>query len=161
MTLDEAKKVKVGQFFSLYEVIHSATAEAHGLIEAQLSITEEQIQNAKWLCSEILDKVRNQFGRVNISSWYRSAKLNAEVKGNIHSQHCNAEAADIQLQNLEEVFRYIKNRLWFDQVILERKGSDDKGWVYWIHVSKKRNSHNRMEAFYMTNGKVSPKFDIK
>lgn len=161
MTIDEAKKIKVGQFFSLYEVVHSDTAEANALIEAQLAITEEQLENAKWLCSEVLDKVRNQFGRVDISSFYRSKELNNLVKGNINSQHCKGEAADIQLPNLELVFRYIKNHLWFDQVILERKGSDGKGWIYWIHVSKKRNSHNRGEAFYMTNNKTSPKFEIK
>lgn len=161
LTKEQAKTINVGQFFSLYEVVHSDTAEANGLVDAQLAITDEQIENAKWLSSEVLDKVRNQFGRVDISSWFRSAELNSKTKGAKNSAHLTGEAADIQMPNLELVFRYIKNHLWFDQVILERKGSEEHGWIYWIHVSKKRNSHNRGEAFYMTNGKVSPKFEVK
>lgn len=161
MTTDEAKETKIGQFFTLHEFIDSDTAQRKGLMKNQLAIPQDAINNAKWLCSEILDKVRNQFGAVHISSGYRSAELNEAIGGSTTSQHCKGEAADIQLPNLELVFRYIKNHLWVDQVILERKGSYEKGWIYWIHVSKKRNSHNRGEAFYMTNGKVSPKFEIK
>ena len=161
MTIDEAKKVKVGQFFTLHEFIDSDTAQRKGLMKNQLAIPQDAINNAKWLCSEILDKVRNQFGPVHISSGYRSKQLNEAIGGSNTSQHCKGEAADIQLPNLELVFRYIKNHLWYDQVILERKGSDENGYVYWIHVSKKRNSHNRGEAFYMTNGKVSQKFEVK
>ena len=160
MTLDEAKSIKVGKFFSLYEVVHSDTAEANGLVDAQLAITDEQIENAKWLSSEVLDKVRNQFGRVDISSWFRSAELNSKTKGAKNSAHLTGEAADIQMPNLELVSRYSKNHLWFDQVILERKGSDENGYVYWIHVSKKRIGHNKGEAFYMTNNKKSPKFEV-
>ena len=161
MTLDEAKETKMGQFFTLHEFIDSDTAQRKGLMKNQLAISQDAVDNAKWLCSEILDKVRNQFGPVHISSGYRSAALNEAIGGSNTSQHCKGEAADIQLPNLELVFRYIKNHLWYDQVILERKGSDEHGWIYWIHVSKKRNSHNRGEAFYMTNGKVSHKFEVK
>lgn len=161
MTLDEAKETKLGQFFTLHEFIDSDTAQRKGLMKNQLAISQDVIDNAKWLCSEILDKVRNQFGTVHVSSGYRSAALNEAIGGSNTSQHCKGEAADIQVGNLELVFRYIKNHLWFDQCILERKGSNERGWIYWIHVSKKRKGHNRGEAFYMTNNKKSPKFEVK
>ena len=161
MTIDEAKETKLGQFFTLHEFIYSDTAQRKGLMKNQLAISKDAIDNAKWLCSEILDKVRNQFGAVHISSGYRSSALNEAIGGSTTSQHCKGEAADIQLPNLELVFRYIKNHLWCDQVIFERKGSEGSGYVYWIHVSKKRIGHNRGEAFYMTNNKKSPKFEVK
>ena len=161
MTLDEAKETKIGQFFTLHEFIDSDTAQRKGLMKNQLAISKDAIDNAKLLCSEILDKVRNQFGPVHISSGYRSAELNEAIGGSTTSQHCKGEAADIQLPNLELVFRYIKNHLWCDQVIFERKGTEGNGYVYWIHVSKKRIGHNRGDAFYMTNNKKSPKFEVK
>ncbi len=161
MTIDEAKETKLGQFFTLHEFLDSDTAQRKGLIKNQLAISNDAIYNAKLLCSEILDKVRNQFGPVHISSGYRSLTLNKAIGGSTTSQHCKGEAADIQLPNLELVFRYIKNHLWFDQCIFERKGSDERGWIYWIHVSKKRIGHNRGEALYMTNNKVSPKFEAR
>ena len=161
MTLDEAKSIKVGQFFTLFEFVDSDTAQRKCLMKNQLAMSQDAIDNAKWLCSEILDKVRNQFGPVHISSGYRSLTLNKAIGGSTTSQHCKGEAADIQLPNLELVFRYIKNHLWFDQCIFERKGSEETGYVYWIHVSKKRIGHNRGEAFYMTNNKKSPKFEVR
>ena len=161
MTLDEAKAIEVGNHFTLYEFLQSETAEANGLMDDQLAIPDEFIDNIKYLCAEILDRLRNQQGRVDISSGWRSKELNAEIGGAANSAHLTGEAADIQCDHLKLAYDYIKARLWFDQCIMERKGSDEKGWIYWIHVSKKRKGHNRGQAFYISNGKITPKFEVK
>lgn len=161
MTELEAKSLKVGKFFSLYEFLQSDTAEKNGLMKAQLAIPDEFIENIKYLCAEIMERVRNQVGPVEINSGWSCAEVNKLIGRKETSQHATAEACDFTCKHLKLAYDYIKNHLWFDQCIMERKGSDDKGWIYWIHVSKKRKCHNRGQAFYMSNGKVTPKFEVK
>jgi len=140
MTIEEAKSTKVGQYFTLWEFLESETAEELGLIEKQLAISPEHIENIKYLCAEVLDRLRNQLGPIAINSGYRCIELNEAVNGSANSQHRMGEAADIDCVDNECAFKYIKNRLWFDQNINEFN-------YKWIHVSKKRTGRNRMESF--------------
>ena len=140
MTITEAKSIKVGQFFTLWEFLESPKAKELGLISKQLEISDEAIENIKFLCSEILDRLRNQFGPIAINSGYRCKELNEAVGGQATSQHCTGEAADIDTIDNESVHKYIKNRLFYDQNI------NEYGFK-WIHVSKRRNNKNRNMSF--------------
>lgn len=82
------------------------------------------------LCTNILEPVREHFGRVHISSGYRPEWLNEKIGGAPGSQHCNGEAADIIVPGVPvyEVFSWIRNSaLPFDQLIWE--------FDAWTHVS--------------------------
>jgi len=70
------------------------------------------------------------------NSGYRSSELNTAVGGSSTSQHCRAEAVDIEIPGVSnyDLAVWIAHNLEFDQVILEcyRQGEPTSGWV---HVS--------------------------
>ena len=83
------------------------------------------------LCIHVLEPVREQFGRIIISSGYRPPWLNAALPGTAeHSQHMDGEAADFTVpgRTVEEVARWIAGSLLpYDQVIWE--------FNQWVHCS--------------------------
>lgn len=85
----------------------------------------------------IVDAVRKQFGdAVDISSFFRSEKLNKKIGGAKKSQHMDGEAVDLDSRdnalNLA-VFNFIKDNLVYDQLILE--APDENGVPSWVHAS--------------------------
>lgn len=92
-----------------------------------------------------------------ISSGYRGFALNKAVGGSITSQHMKGEAIDIDLENNnidnDDIWRFIKNFLEFDQMIIE---FSEHGKPSWIHVSYKRNGQNRrkINIAQKVNGKT-------
>jgi uncharacterized protein YcbK (DUF882 family) len=54
-------------------------------------------QNIKKLAAE-LDKLVDQHGRIEVSSWYRPEPINSAIGGAKNSQHIQGWAADISLQ---------------------------------------------------------------
>lgn len=119
--------------FTLAEFTKSQTALRQGIDNIP---EEKHLSAAKLLCENVLQKVREHFGPVSINSGYRGPKLNEAVGGAKTSQHCNGEAADIEVPGVAnaEVAQWIVDNLVFDQVILEfyTPGIPDSGWV---HVS--------------------------
>ena len=108
------------------------------------------IENLKALCLNVLEPLRKRFGRIIITSGYRSEALNKAVFGEPSSQHLKGEAADIHIPN-EEVgrryFCFIKYVLDYDQLLFERRLSNG---CMWLHVSYCRDrKHNRHEAVEM------------
>ena len=110
----------------------------------------EEEENLKALCLNVLEPLRKRFGRIIITSGYRSEALNKAIFGEPSSQHLKGEAADIHIPN-EEVgrryFRFIKYVLDYDQLLFERRLSNG---CMWLHVSYCRDrKHNRHEAVEM------------
>ena len=95
---------------------------------------EEHLANAKALCENVLQKVREHFGPTTINSGYRGEALNKAVGGSAKSQHCKGQAADIEVPGVStfEVAKWIERHTDFDQVILEfyTPGIPDSGWVH-------------------------------
>lgn len=120
--------------FSLQELIKSETALRHNLPNDP---DEKAIANLKVLCEQVLQPVRNHYGKgVKVNSGYRHPDVNAAVGGSKTSDHCQGQAADIEIPGVpnHELAEYIAKNFKFTQVILEfyTPGIPDSGWV---HVS--------------------------
>lgn len=132
--------------FTLAELIYSATAAKKGIDNKP---TEEHYKNMVSLCKNVLQPLREKLGKpINVNSCYRCPKLNAAVGGAKTSQHCNGQAADIEINGMSnyDLACYIRDNFEFDQLILEfcdnLKNDKNSGWV---HVSYK-DSGNRKQV---------------
>lgn len=135
--------MKISENFTLEELTRSDTAKAYNLDN---SPNTNQLQNMVALVKNVLQPLRNQFGRVVINSCFRSPEVNKLVSGNPKSQHLTGEAADIRTKNYaqaKEWFEWIRHNLLYDQLIIEKYSKSST--TYWIHVSFSRCS-NRQET---------------
>ena len=127
--------MKLSRNFSLSELIKSDTAIRHGIDN---NPNADQIEKLKLLCENILQPVRDHFGRVTVTSCFRSPQLCQKINSSINSQHTRAEAADFEVMGTSnaEVFDWIKANLDWDQMILEfyTPGEPNSGWIHasWI-----------------------------
>lgn len=120
--------------FSLAELTKSETA-------LRLSIEnqpdDEQLNNLLLLCANVLQPVRDHFGKgVKVNSALRTIPVNRAVGSSDSSHHVKGMAADIEIPGVPnaELAEYIRDHLPHTQVILEfyTQGIPDSGWV---HVS--------------------------
>jgi zinc D-Ala-D-Ala carboxypeptidase len=124
--------------FTVDEFVASQTAAREG-IDNDLPI--ELLPAAKRTAYG-LEMVRTLLGDkpILISSGYRSAALNAAVKGSNGSQHLVAEAVDFTCPSFgtpaQIVNALVKSQLYYDQCILE--------FGRWVHISF--NERNRKQA---------------
>lgn len=94
------------------------------------------------LCNQILEPIRSRYGKpIKINSGFRSKAVNKAVSGATNSQHCLAEAADIEdaasRENNDALFNTIKSmiencELTVGQLIWEYGNNKRPNWV---HVS--------------------------
>ena len=120
--------------FTLKELTKSDTATRLGL---ENSPDEATIENLKLLCQEVLQPIREHFGKsVTVNSGFRSPESNAAVGGSKTSDHCLGRAADIEIDGVPnpELAQWIMDNLDYTQLILEfyTQGQPNSGWV---HVS--------------------------
>lgn len=131
--------MKLTEHFTLEEMTRSAKASAMGIAN---NPNEEQTENLKALCENVLEPLRNHLGRaVVINSGFRCRKLNDAVKGARNSQHMRGEAADIRVgskKEVMEIMHFIMTECSFDQLIWEKSARSQ-----WIHVSYSRTAKNR------------------
>ena len=117
--------------FSLQELIKSDTAIRKGINN---NPNAEQIEKLKDLCENILQPVRDHFGRVKVTSGFRSPYLCIAIGSSVNSQHAKAEAADFEVIGTDnaELADWIYNNLEFDQLILEfyTPGEPNSGWIH-------------------------------
>lgn len=143
---------KLSEHFTLGELIKSEMAERKGIDNTP---PENLIPKLRRLCEEILEPVRNHYGRpFRPNSGYRGPELNDAVGGSPTSQHCLAEAVDIEIAGVSnyDLAAWIRDNLQYDQLILEcyQQGEPSSGWV---HVSlKEPGQNNRGEVLTMNNG---------
>ena len=149
--------MQLSKYFTLAELTPSSTAKRLGIKNEP---TPAHLECLKGLATNILDKVREHFGKpIWISSGYRSKALNDVTPGSsATSQHCSGEAADLDQDGRgtgvsnKMVFDYIKDHLNFDQLIWEF-GSDVN--PDWVHVSWESTGKQRKQVLRCTrvNGK--------
>ena len=117
--------------FSLSELIKSDTAIRKGINN---NPNAEQIEKLKALCENILQPVRDHFGRVKVTSGFRSVDLCLAINSSANSQHAKAEAADFECVGVDnaELADWIRRELPYDQLILEyyTPGEPNSGWIH-------------------------------
>jgi hypothetical protein len=117
--------------FSLQELTKSDTAIRKGIDN---NPNADQIEKLKALCENILQPVRDHFGRVKVTSGYRSVELCTAIGSSVNSQHAKAEAADFECVGVDnaELADWIYANLNFDQLILEfyTPGEPNSGWIH-------------------------------
>ena len=127
--------MKLTPNFTLAELCKTNT----GLFNAP---NTDQIMNLKVLCEQVLQPLRDYYGMVTINSAFRSPAINKAVGGSSTSQHLRGEAADIVIKDVgnDEIWKYIKENLPFDQLILEhnKQCSPESGWVHVSYAMRNR-----------------------
>ena len=121
--------------FTLLELTKSDTAIRKGIDN---NPNADQVEKLKLLCENILQPVRDHFGRVKVTSGFRSVALCLAINSSANSQHARAEAADFECPGVDnvELFDWIKNILEPDPSTLEfyTPGEPNSGWIHcsWI-----------------------------
>ena len=121
--------------FTLQELIKSDTAIRKGIDN---NPNADQIEKLKKLCENVLQPVRDQFGRVKVTSGYRSPELCVAIGSSINSQHAKAEACDFEVIGVDnaEVADWVYKNCQTDQLILEfyTPGEPQSGWIHasWV-----------------------------
>jgi uncharacterized protein YcbK (DUF882 family) len=122
--------------FTLSELIKSDTAIRKGINN---NPNAEQIEKLKALCENILQPVRDHFGRVKVTSGFRSVDLCLAIGSSSNSQHAKAEAADFEVIGVDnaELADWIKDNLPYDQLIVEyyTPGEPNSGWIHCSYVA--------------------------
>jgi zinc D-Ala-D-Ala carboxypeptidase len=123
--------------FSLAEMIKSETALRHDMDNTP---GETEIANLKALAENVLQPIRDHFGKgVKVNSGFRHPEVNAKVGGSKTSDHCQGQAADIEIPGVAnaDLAQWIVDNLDFRQVILEfyTPGVPDSGWVHVSYVA--------------------------
>ena len=127
--------------FTLSELIKSDTAIRRGINN---NPNAEQIEKLKALCENILQPVRDHFGRVKITSGFRSVELCTAIGSSANSQHAKAEAADFEVIGVDnaELADWINRELPYDQLICEfyTPGEPNSGWIHCSYVPEGRRA---------------------
>ena len=135
--------MELSRNFSLQELIKSDTAIR---LDINNNPNSGQIEKLKALCENILQPVRDHFGRVKVTSGFRSPELCVAIGSSVNSQHAKAEAADFECPGVDnaELADWIHRELPYDQLILEfyTPGEPNSGWIHcsWI-ADKPRASY--------------------
>ena len=141
--------MKLSDNFSLIEFTKSQTAERKGI---ENNPNEIHVIAMESLCHYILERVRSAFGKpVNINSGYRSPALCEAIGSKSTSQHCDGEAADIEIYGVSnyDLAKYIENNLNFDQLILDCWDGIEPN-SGWVHVSYVNENANRKDVLTYT-----------
>ena len=136
---------KISAHFSLREMCRSQTATRQGIDNTPGPMAVDGMVK---LARAILEPVRMQFGKpFTPSSGFRSASLNKAIGSKSTSQHCSGQAVDFEIGGIanDEVARWIKHNLDFDQLILEFYDGKDPN-SGWIHVSYVSTEGNRKQS---------------
>jgi hypothetical protein len=124
--------------FTIPELCHSSVADSLNIPNRP---DEEQTANLHALIDEVLDPLRNAYGKpIRVNSGFRSPDLNRAVGGVRNSDHLRGCAADITVgtatgnRTLFELAPLL--HLPYDQLIDEQNAT-------WIHISHRRERNRR------------------
>jgi zinc D-Ala-D-Ala carboxypeptidase len=103
---------------------------------------------------KIYDPICEQFGKVLVTSGYRSPQLNTAIGGAKLSAHTRGEALDLDARSIGlsniDLFHFSYNNLDFDQLIAEfEKGGEPE----WIHISYKASGNRKQALIAVRKGK--------
>jgi len=142
--------------FTLQELIKSDTAIRKGIDN---NPNADQVEKLKALCENVLQPVRDHFGRVKVTSGYRSEELCEAIGSSKKSQHAKAEAVDFECLGVDnaEVADWVHMNCETDQLILEfyTPGEPNSGWIHCSWIPEGRREQY-MHA-YKSEGKTKYK----
>jgi hypothetical protein len=118
--------------FTLKELTRSDTADR---LDIDNTPNEEQIESLRLLCENILQPVREHFGKpVKINSGFRCSALNQATGGSATSDHCKGQACDFEIDGVSnpDLAQWVADNLKYTQLILEfyTQGQPNSGWVH-------------------------------
>ena len=133
---------RVSKNFELHELTRSELAQRLRIDNGFAALGE--LRAAVNVCREVLQPLRDEFGRFSPNSVYRCQALERALKKKppswkSASQHCAGEAADVEVPGMAtlELARWVERNLEFDQLICEcydpRQGPNSG----WVHISLK------------------------
>lgn len=140
--------MRLSKNFTYDELVYSATAERLGLDNTP---NEKELDNLKRLANEVLQPIRDKWGRaIIVTSGFRSEKVNKAVGGVKTSQHRLGEAADLKIGSKSQnkaLFNFIldminKGELVCGQLI------DEYGYS-WVHISLPRSGKPNNQVFHI------------
>jgi len=121
--------------FTLSELTKSDTAIRKSINNKP---NAEQIEKLKAMCENSLQPGRDHFGRVKVTSGFRSVDLCMAIGSSANSQHAKAEAADFECVGVDnaELADWIKDNLPYDQLIVEyyTPGEPNSGWIHCSYI---------------------------
>ena len=135
-----------GEFLTYAASVKSHTALNKGIVNVP---TPAQYANMKLVYENVYVPVCEHFGKLPVTSFFRSPKLNKAVGGVPNSQHMAGQAIDIDCDLItsptnRELFAWIKDNLNFDQLLFEHP--DSHGNPGWVHISWVSVEANRMDV---------------
>ena len=113
--------------------------------------SHEAIANLKRVCGW-LEVLRERYGKpIIINSGYRSPQLNKKIGGVPTSNHLTGCAADIRVENMEQLIRYAailldyadESHQDFDELLIER----NRYGAIWLHFAVRPKGNRRKVAF--------------
>lgn len=108
---------KISRYFTMGEAVDSVSAKKYGIDNTP---SKQQAANIRYTAVR-LDKFRKLLGRpIQVSSWYRSSRVNRRVGGSDSSAHQSGLAVDIMLKkgsSYKEFQKVMKSSLSYDQLI--------------------------------------------
>jgi hypothetical protein len=126
--------------FKFYELTRSETADRNNIVNSFEEIPH--LRAAVYLCRNILQPVRNEFGRFSPNSVYRSQDTERLLKKKRRpwiskSQHSIGQACDIEIPGMPtiELADWVVKNLEYDQVICECYNPSKGVNSGWVHVS--------------------------
>lgn len=141
------------KYFYINELIASDVAKKYKIDNTP---TEEIKDNLKYLIENLLDPIREAYGKpIYISSGYRCPALNNHkaIKGSKTSDHMKGFAADICSKNPADNIKLLeiaKTMPMWDQIINEKPYGTNNN-PRWVHVSI-RKAGNRKQVLLYKNG---------
>lgn len=143
---------KLSKNFSVREYLKSATAARNGIDNSE-GFDEIKFEAAKNLFETSVQPARDHFGTMVVTSGYRSPTLNSKVGGSTNSQHCKAEAVDVEAYSCStlELAQWLSDNVTFDQLILECYDPSDPN-SGWVHISCKLNAEENREQMLVYSG---------
>jgi len=129
-------KIPGAENFTYKEFVRSQTATRRGIKNEP---TEEEWECLELLSKEVLQLIRNKFGRIRITSGFRSVELCEAVGSNKNSNHARGQAVDIEPVGLDvkliDIMEFIFNELEYRELIAEYFPGG------WIHVAYRENEN--------------------
>ena len=145
----------ISKHISYKEGVYSITATRKGIDNTP---NDGQLLNMVTIAEEVFEPLRSYVGGpIKINSFFRSPELNTTIGGSKTSQHCKGQAMDIddtfgRMTNAE-MYKFIKDKLEFDQMIWEFGDDDNPDWVHVSYVSEEDNRNRCLKA-YKDKGKT-------
>lgn len=128
------------KYFTIKELCKSNTAIKHKINNVPQQLQE---QNLKFLIEEVLDPIREKFGKpINVSSGFRCEKLNKLVGGAKNSFHLKGCAADLYGKTNEQtkqIFKIAKELNKYSELFYENNGSS-----IWVHIAYDKTSQKHL-----------------